>query len=309
MNTVFMGTPDFALPCLKRLVEKGYNVSGVFTQPDKPVGRKQIITPPPVKQYALEQGIPVFQPEKIKTGECFELIKKLSPDVIVVVAYGKIIPENIIDFPKYGCINIHGSLLPRLRGAAPIQWSVINGDKYAGITSMKMDAGLDTGDIILKRPVEIGFCETSGELYDRLSLTGADVMEETLKLLEEGKATFEKQDDSLSTYAPLLSKEISEINWNEDGLKVYNKIRGLNPWPVAHTFYSGKKIKIISADFIENIGKKAGEITADGKSLTVSCGDGSGISVKVIQSEGKKAMDIKSFLAGNKIESGSFFGG
>lgn len=308
MKVVFMGTPDFAVPCLEKLIEYGCDVAGVFTQPDKPVGRKRVITPPAVKVCAQNHGIEVFQPEKMRDGTALEIIKNLSPDLIVVVAYGKILPKEILESAPYGCINIHGSLLPRLRGAAPIQWSVINGDEYSGVTSMQMNEGLDTGDMLVSRSVKIDFNETSGELYDRLSFVGADVLEETLKKLEEGTLEAVPQNDDESTYAPMLSKEISNINWNDTALVVYNKIRGLNPWPVAVTFIDGVKYKIFQAEYKENVGGRPGEIVENKKQLIVSCGDGNGVSLKIIQPDGKKQMDITSFLAGNKIEKGKIIG-
>ncbi len=308
MKVVFMGTPDFAVPCLEKLIKYGCDVVGVFTQPDKPVGRKRVITPPAVKVCAQNHGIEVFQPEKMRDGTALEIIKNLSPDLIVVVAYGKILPKEILESAPYGCINIHGSLLPRLRGAAPIQWSVINGDEFSGVTSMQMNEGLDTGDMLVSRSVKIDFNETSGELYDRLSFAGADVLEETLKKLEEGTLEAVPQNDDESTYAPMLSKEISNINWNDTALAVYNKIRGLNPWPVAVTFIDGVKYKIFQAEYKENVGGRPGEIVENKKQLIVSCGDGNGVSLKIIQPDGKKQMDITSFLAGNKIEKGKIIG-
>lgn len=308
MKVVFMGTPDFAVPCLDKLVEFGCEVVGVFTQPDKPVGRKRVITPPAVKVCALNHGIEVFQPETMRDGTALEIIKNLSPDLIVVVAYGKILPKEILESAPFGCINIHGSLLPKLRGAAPIQWSVINGDEYSGVTSMQMNEGLDTGDMLVTRSVKIDFNETSGELYDRLSFVGADVLEETLKKLEEGTLQAVPQDDDESTYAPMLNKEISNINWNDTALTVYNKIRGLNPWPVAVTLIDGVKYKIFQAEYKENVGGKPGEIVENKKQLIVSCGDGNGVSLRIIQPDGKKQMDIASFLAGNKLEKGKIIG-
>lgn len=307
MRTVFMGTPSFAVPCLEALIEAKHEVVGVFTQPDKPVGRKRIITPPEVKLKASENNISVFQPEKLRDESVYELIKQLDPELIAVVAYGKILPKQILDYPKYGCINVHGSLLPKLRGAAPIQWSVINGDKYAGVTTMRMDEGLDTGDMILQKKVEIYPDETSGELYDRLSLLGAQALIETVGLLEEGKAVFEKQDDSLSTYAPLLDKEMSVIDWNDSCQSIYNKIRGLSPWPVAHTIFEGKKLKILKAKPVSDMSGKPGEIIESRKKLVVSCGDGA-IEILNLQLEGKKAMDSSAFLAGNKIAADTVLG-
>lgn len=308
MRVVFMGTPDFAVASLEKLVSYGCDVVGVFTQPDKPVGRKRIITPPAVKVCATKYNIDVYQPEKMRDGTAYEIIKSLNPELIVVVAYGKILPKEILDFPKYGCINIHGSLLPKLRGAAPIQWSVINGDEYAGVTSMMMNEGLDTGDIIIKRSVKIDINETSGELYERLALLGGDVLEETLTLIENGELTTIPQNDDESTYAPLLSKELSEINWSESALSIHNKIRGLNPWPVAITYIDGIKYKIFKSQLVENAKGEPGEIVDNNKKLVVACGDGNGISIEFIQPDGKKQMDISSFLLGNKLEKGKIIG-
>lgn len=308
MRVVFMGTPDFAVPCLEKLIEYGCEVVGVFTQPDKPVGRKRVITPPAVKVCALEHGIEVYQPEKMREGTALEIINGLKPDLIVVVAYGKILPKEILESAPLGCINIHGSLLPKLRGAAPIQWSVINGDEYSGVTSMMMNEGLDTGDMLVERKVKIEFTETSGELYDRLSVVGAEVLEETLKKIEDGTLVRIPQNDEESTYAPLLSKEISNIDWNESALAVYNKIRGLNPWPVALTYIDGVKYKIFESEYVQNVKGQPGEIVENKKKLLVACGDGNGISVKTLQPDGKKQMDVVSFLAGNKLETGKIIG-
>ncbi len=308
MKVVFMGTPDFAVPCLEKLIDYGCEVVGVFTQPDKPVGRKRIITPPAVKVCAEKHGLSVYQPEKMRDGTAYEILKELKPDLIVVVAYGKILPKEILEIAPLGCINIHGSLLPKLRGAAPIQWSVINGDEYSGVTSMMMNEGLDTGDMLVERRVKIDFCETSGELYDRLSFVGAEVLEETLIKLENGTLERTPQNDEESTYAPLLSKEISNINWNDTALSVYNKIRGLNPWPVAITYIDGVKYKIFESEYIENVKGNPGEIVENQKQLVVACGDGNGVSLKVLQPDGKKQMDIVAFLSGNKLEKGKIIG-
>ena len=307
MRIVFMGTPDFAVPCLEELIKNNYDVVGVFTQPDKPVGRKRIITPPEVKVKAIEYGLDVFQPDKLRSEEVYSNIRELAPDLIVVVAYGKILPKEILEYPKYKCINIHGSLLPKLRGAAPIQWSVINGDEYAGVTSMRMDEGLDTGDMILQKKVGIGLEETAGELYERLSFLGAQTLIETIELIKNGKACYTKQDDSLSSYAPMLDKEMSLIDWNDSAMSIYNKIRGLYPWPVAHTFYDGKKMKILKARLVEDNSGKPGEIIESKKRLTVSCGEGA-VEILSLQLEGKKAMDTVSFLAGNKIQPNTYLG-
>lgn len=308
MRVVFMGTPDFAVPCLEKLIDYGCDVVGVFTQPDKPVGRKKIITPPAVKICAVKNGIDVFQPEKIKDGDSVEKIRSLKPDLIVVVAYGKILPKEILEAAPMGCVNIHGSLLPKLRGAAPIQWSVINGDEYSGVTSMMMNEGLDTGDMLVKKQVKIDFNETSGELYNRLSFVGAEVLEETLKKLEDGNLVRVCQNESESSYAPLLNKEISNINWNESALTVYNKIRGLNPWPIAVTYINGVKFKIFKAEYVENVAGKPGEIIENNKKLVIACGDNNAVSLKILQPDGKKQMDAVSFLSGNKLEKGKIIG-
>lgn len=308
MKVVFMGTPDFAVPCLEKLIDYGCEVVGVFTQPDKPLGRKRIITPPAVKVCAEKHGLSVYQPEKMRDGTAYEILKELKPDLIVVVAYGKILPKEILEIAPLGCINIHGSLLPKLRGAAPIQWSVINGDEYSGVTSMMMNEGLDTGDMLVERRVKIDFCETSGELFDRLSFVGAEVLEETLIKLENGTLERTPQNDDESTYAPLLSKEITNINWNDTALSVYNKIRGLNPWPVAITYIDGVKYKIFESAYVENVKGNPGEIVENKKQLVVACGDGNGVSLKILQPDGKKQMDVVAFLSGNKLEKGKIIG-
>lgn len=305
MNIVFMGTPDFAVPSLLSLVKSEHKVLAVFTQPDKPKGRGYTLTPPPVKVCAAENNIPVYQPEKVKDGTAFEIIKELAPDVIVVVAYGKILPKNIIDYPKYGCINVHGSLLPKYRGAAPIQWAVLNGEKETGVTTMLMNEGLDTGDILLKSVTQIGENETSGELFDRIMTMGADLLLETLDGLSNNKLTPIKQDDSLSTYASVLDKSLCQIDWNKSALEVHNKVRGLSPWPVAVTMLNGKRVKIHKTEVSNGTGNP-GEIIALNP-LTVAC-KSDAVRINTLQLEGKKAMDSKSFLAGHKLSVGEKFG-
>lgn len=225
-----MGTPDFAVVSLENLINTGkHQIEGVFTQPDKPKGRGYTVTFSPVKDCAISHNIPVYQPETLKDGKAFEIIKELKPDVIVVAAYGKILPKEILDFPKYGCVNVHGSLLPKYRGAAPIQWSVLNGEKETGVTTMYMSEGLDTGDMLLKESTEIGENETAGHLFDRISEMGAELICKTLDALEKGEITPVKQDDALSSYSPMLSKKICPIDWSKSAKEVHNKIRGLNP--------------------------------------------------------------------------------
>ena len=301
MRIVFMGTPDFAVPCLQRLYDIGNDVCAVFCQPDKPQGRKMVLTAPPVKEKAQELGIPVYQPSTLKTDESFEELKQLAPDLIVVVAYGKILPQRVLDLPKYGCINIHASLLPALRGAAPIQWAVINGLDETGVTSMQMNAGLDTGDILLTSKVKIGENETSEELWDRLSLLAPDVLEKTLAELNAGTLTPVKQDDSESTYAPLLSKEISVVDWNADCGTVHNKIRGLYSWPCAVTNINGKKIKLIKSVKHPQLSGVPGQVIDSDGRLVIACKSGA-VEILTLQAEGKKAMSASDYLRGNPIE-------
>ena len=309
MKIVYMGTPDFAVLPLKALIDKGYDVAGVFTQPDKPVGRKAILTPPPVKTLAIENNIPVFQPVSLKNGEGVKILEELKPDVVIVVAYGKILPKDFLQFPQYGCINIHGSLLPKYRGAAPIQRCVLDGEKYAGVTSMQMDEGLDTGDMLLKTVTEIGENETSGELFDRLAVMGADLLIETLVALEKGELKPEKQDDSHSTYASMLDKTMSPVDWSKNAREVHNHIRGLDPWPVAQTVLEGKNLKLFCSELIENQGSGLpGSVKILKKGLLVYCGDGNPVFIKEVQYEGKKRMDASDFFRGHPIADGTILG-
>lgn len=307
MRIVFMGTPEFAVPCLQKLIDCGHEVTGVFTQPDKPQGRKMIMTPPPVKQLAVEKGLTVYQPVKMRDGTALEMLKEADPELVIVVAYGKILPKEILEYPKYGCINIHASLLPKLRGAAPIQWSVINGFGKTGVTSMQMDEGLDTGDMLLKGEIEIGENETAGELHDRLSVLGADILEKTVNALFKGELSPEKQNHDEFTYAPMLSKELSPIDWSMTAQQVHNKIRGLSPWPSANSKLCGKTVKIHKSILTPEKGGKAGEVIIADKRLVVSCGDMNCIEILTIQAEGKKAMSAADFLRGNAVEKGEMF--
>ena len=309
MKVVYMGTPDFAVKPLEALIEAKYEVVGVFTQPDKPVGRKAILTPPPVKVVALDNNIPVFQPDSLKNGVGVEILNELKPDVVIVVAYGKILPKDFLDFPEYGCINIHGSILPEYRGAAPIQWSVLDGKEFAGVTSMQMDVGLDTGDMLLTATTKIGENETSGELYDRLTVMGADLLIETLEKLPKGELTPVKQDDSKSTYASMLDKSMSPVDFNESAQKVHNKIRGLDPWPVALTVLDGKKLKLFSSQISQDLhGGKPGEAVVLKNGLAIFCGDGKAVVVKDVQYEGKKRMSAADFFRGHPITEGTILG-
>ncbi len=307
MRVVFMGTPDFAVPCLQRLFDCDCEVCGVFTQPDKPKGRHGVLTPPPVKELALKMGVPVFQPVKMKDGTAFEMLKSVEPELVIVVAYGKILPKEILQYPKYGCINIHASLLPKLRGAAPIQWSVINGFATTGVTAMQMDEGLDTGDMLIKCETPIGENETAGELHDRLSIMGADVLEKTIEALKAGELEAEKQNHEEFTYAPMLSKELSPVDWTLSAQEVHNKIRGLSPWPCATAKFAGKTIKLLRSVLTQEKGTKSGEVVESDKKLLITCGDLRCIEITLLQAENKKAMPAADYLRGNPIEKGSLF--
>ena len=304
MNVVFMGTPDFAVPSLENIA-KVHFVQAVFTQPDKPVGRKMILTPPDVKVCAEKLGIPVYQPVKIKDSDSYEIIKELNPDVIVVVAYGQILPENILNIPKYGCINVHGSLLPKYRGAAPIQWSVLNGDKVTGVTTMYMEKGLDTGDILETKEYEIGINDTAGKVFDTLAEMGGKLILDTLEKAEKGELHSIKQDDSKSSYAKMLDKSMCNIDFSKTNLQVHNQVRGLSPWPVASTKLNGKVLKIFETRLTEGKGKP-GEIL-NTNPLTIACGEGA-VVVNTVQLQGKKKMDSKAFLQGHKLEKGPVIG-
>ncbi len=304
MNIVFMGTPDFAVPSLNALAASGkHTVKAVYTQPDKPVGRKRVLTPPDVKVCALEHGFEVRQPDSLKGGEQAKAMAELEPDVIVVIAYGKLLPESILSVPKYGCINIHGSLLPKYRGAAPIQRAVIDGEKTTGVTSMLMDKGLDTGDMLISRSTQILPDETAGELFDRLSIMGADVLLETLDKLEKGEITPIKQDDSKSNYASMLSKEECLIDWNLSAQEVHNKVRGMNPWPIAVTMFKGKKLKIFKTKTVCRSGKPACVLSVDPP--IIACGKDA-VELTEVQLEGKNKMSAEDFFRGQRIGTGSF---
>lgn len=307
MNVIFMGTPEFAVPCLERLIADGHNVSAVFSQPDKPKGRGYKMVMTPVKEVAVKHDIPVYQPQKIKgNDEVFETIENLQPDIIVVVAYGKILPKRILDAPKLGCINIHASLLPKYRGAGPIQWSVINGEKETGVTSMFMSEGLDTGDMILKLSTEIGEDETSGELHDRLSVIGAECLSQTMKLFEENKVQRTEQDDALSCYAPMLEKSMGKIDFSWDRQRLHNLVRGMSPWPGAYTYIDGKLLKVHKAKAVDGMHGKAGELL-DEKKFIVACGDGA-LEFIEVQLEGAKRMNAQDFLRGKKLCKGLILG-
>lgn len=306
MKIVFMGTPDFAVPCLQSLIDSEDEVTGVFAQPDKPKGRHGILTPPPTKELALKYAINVFQPAKMRDGTALEMLKSAQPDLVIVTAYGKILPKEILDYPKYGCINIHASLLPDLRGSAPIQWSIINGNEYTGVTSMQMDEGLDTGDMLLSEKVEITENMNAQELHDILSSLGAQVMLKTIALLKEGKLNPVKQDDSKFTYAPMLSKQLSPVDWNKSAKEVHNHIRGLYGWPSATAVLDGKTFKIHQSVLSDKTGEYPGQIVEITDKITVCCGDGKCIDILNLQAENKKAMSVSDFLRGNTVNARKF---
>ncbi len=306
MRILFMGTPDFAVPCLESLIKSEHQVCGVVTQPDKPVGRGHKLTPPPVKVVAEENNIKVFQPETLKDFFFKDELEQLKPDMIIVVAYGKILPEYILDYPQYGCVNMHASLLPKYRGAGPIQWSVINGEKTTGVTSMLMEKGLDTGDMLLKCETEIGDGETADELHDRLMVMGAALMLDTIKGIEEGTITPEKQNDEESCYAPMLTREAAKIDWSRNAKEIVCLVCGMNSWPVAHTEYLDETMKVYRA-FEGGASKgKTGEIlSADEKGITVACGDGKTVLITEIQFKGSKKMSVRDYLNGHTIKVGT----
>lgn len=312
MKIVFMGTPDFAEESLKAIYEAGHEMIGVVTNPDRPKGRGMKMIPSPVKEFAIEKNLTIYQPEKVKNNEEFvNVLKALKPDVICVVAYGKILPKEILDIPPYGCINVHASLLPEYRGAAPVQWAVLNGDKITGVTTMYMDVGMDTGDMILKQKVEIGEDETTGELWDRLKVIGGQLLVETLKQIENGTAPREKQGEDY-TVAPMLSKDMAKIDWNQKTAEeIKDLVRGLNPIMGAYTFLNGKKIKFWKVKvageneiYAENLGflTNGTVITSDPKDgIFIKCKEGI-LKVLEIQGENAKRMSIQEYLRGNSIQ-------
>ena len=306
MRIVFMGTPDFAVPSLQALLDAGHEVCAVYTQPDKPQGRKQVLTAPPVKELALQQGIPVYQPATLKNEDEQAKLRALAPEVIIVVAYGKLLPKAVLDIPPRGCINVHGSLLPRWRGAAPIQWSVIAGDQKAGVTTMQMAEGLDTGDMLLTYETEIGARETAGKLFDRLAQAGAELLLETLEKLDS--ITPQPQDDSRSCYAHMLDKQMAVIDWAKSAHEIDCLIRGLNPWPVALTTLSGARLKIYAAEPVSGTGRPGEVLVSDPKKgLVVACGEGA-LALREVQLVGGKRMKSADLLRGHAIETGTILG-
>ena len=308
LRVLFMGTPEFACPTLEMLVNyPGVEVVGVVTQPDRPKGRGQKLALPPVKELAEKHGIPVQQPLKVRAPEYIEEVRNINPDLIVVIAFGQILPKALLDIPEHGCINVHASLLPRYRGAAPINWCIINGEAETGITTMMMDVGLDTGDMLVKRATPISPDEDAGELHDRLSLLGAETMRETLDLLLAGKLVREKQDDALSCYAPMLKKEMGLIDWNLEPERIRNLMLGLTPWPGAYTYLDGKTLKVCRARVGTASGTPGTVLRADKTGIEIACNGGSLI-VEELQLEGRKRLPAAEFLAGCRLEPGTLLG-
>ena len=304
MRIVFMGTPDFAVPALKALVEAGHDVCGVFTQPDKPKNRGMKLQAPPVKEYAITQNIPVFQPLKMRDGEALAILQELSPELIVVAAYGKILPVDILELPPKGCINIHSSLLPKYRGSAPINWVILNGEDETGVSIQYMAEGVDTGDVIACSTTPISLEENAQQLYDRLAQMGAELICPVVTAIEQGTATRTPQDHAQASHAPMLSKELSPIDWTRSARQIHDQVRGLYPWPAAITEIDGIRCKIIRTTLTtDSTGKEPGSfVQADKKGLKVACGGGEVIEILELQPDGKKAMAATAFLLGHPIQ-------
>ncbi len=303
MNVIFMGTPEFAVPCLERLVADGHTVSLVVTQADKPKGRGQKLTPPPVKEAAMRMGLPVWQPSSLKTEEALDYLRGYAPDVMVVVAYGKILPKAVLELPPHGCINVHASLLPRYRGAAPIQWAVINGDAESGVTTMQMDVGLDTGDMLQTAVCPIDEEMTAGDLHDRLSVLGAETLSSTLQAIAEGTVTPVKQGEPTTPYAAMLSKSLCPMEFHKTAKQLHDQVRGLNPWPSATVRFEGKQLKIHRTRVGKPCTAAAGTVVA-ADPVTVACGDGFGLQLLEVQYEGGKRMAAADFFRGHPVTVG-----
>ena len=309
MRVIFMGTPDFAVGTLEEIIKAGHEVVLVVTQPDKPKGRGNAMQFPPVKECAVAHNIPVFQPKKIREAEHVEYLRTFEPDIIVVAAFGQILPKSILDMPKFGCINVHASLLPKYRGAAPIQWAVINGDEVTGVTIMRMDVGLDTGDMIAKREVAIAEDETGGSLFDKLAEIGAKLCVETMETIEAGKAEYIPQNHEEATHVSMINKELGLIDWSKSAMELEHLVRGLNPWPSAFTKLDGKTFKIWKAKVLsKNTQNEPGcVISVTKNSMEVQTGEGV-LSLLEVQLEGKKRMQIDAFLRGYSVNQGSCLG-
>ena len=304
MRVVFMGTPDFAAESLRAVLDAGHEVSGVFTQPDRPKGRGMKLTPCETKQLALERGLTVYQPDSVRTEEALELMRSLAPDVLCVVAYGKILPDAMLAIPRLGAVNVHGSLLPKYRGAAPIQWSVLNGDEYAGVTTMYLAHDMDAGDIIYREATPVGEYETAGELFDRLAAMGARLLVKTLAAMEAGSAPREEQNHAEATYVGQLDKSICPIDWEAGPRERVTHICGLNPWPVATMELNGETLKVYAARYTDTVtGKAPGSVVSAGKAgLEIACGGGKSVMITELQAPGKKRMSAHDWLVGHPVE-------
>lgn len=304
MRVVFMGTPDFAAESLRAVLDAGHEVSGVFTQPDRPKGRGMKLTPCETKQLALERGLTVYQPDSVRTEEALELMRSLAPDVLCVVAYGKILPDAMLAIPRLGAVNVHGSLLPKYRGAAPIQWSVLNGDEYAGVTTMYLAHDMDAGDIIYREATPVGEYETAGELFDRLAAMGARLLVKTLAAMEAGSAPREEQNHAEATYVGQLNKSICPIDWEAGPREIVKHICGLNPWPVATMELNGETLKVYAARYTDTVtGKAPGSVVSAGKAgLEIACGGGKSVMITELQAPGKKRMSAHDWLVGHPVE-------
>lgn len=303
MKILFMGTPDFAVPSLQALIEAGHDIVGVFTQPDKPKNRGMKLQPPPVKVVALDHDIPVFQPTKLRDGSALETIQSLAPDLIVVAAYGRILPQEILDYPKLGCINVHSSLLPKYRGSAPIHWAILNGDEESGVTIMHMALALDAGDIIAQAATPIDPDETVETLHDRLAHMGAELLVETVVAIGDGTAVRTPQQEDLVTHAPMLSRALSPMDFTRPARELHNQVRGLIPWPAAVTELNGTRCKIFSTSVLEETtGKAPGSvIAADKKGLKLACGGGTVLQINELQADGGKRLKAADYLRGHPI--------
>lgn len=306
-----MGTPDFAVPSLEMLVNEGYDVAAAVTQPDKPKGRGNRMAAPPVKEFALKHGIEVLQPEKIKTPEFIEQIRALKPDLLITAAYGKILSKDLLDVPVHGCINVHGSLLPAYRGAAPINWAVINGESKTGITTMFTDVGLDTGDMLLKKELVIGPDTTVGELHDKMAVLGAEVLKETLVELRKGTLERIPQEDNASTYAPMMSKELGLIDWNKTAREIHNLVRGTDPWPGTYTFIGGGRMRVWKTSLVPEAADSSrsnGEILkVDDEGILVKCSD-ENLLIREVQFDSSKRMSVRDYIRGHQINTGETLG-
>ena len=306
MKLVFMGTPAYSVKTLEALIEAGHEIAAVFAQPDKPVGRKHLITQPPVKVCALQHGIPVYQPVTLKNGEAAEILREIAPEMIVVTAYGKLLPKEVLELPRYGCVNGHASLLPAYRGASPIQWCIVNGEQKTGVTTMLMDEGMDTGDILETAETPIGENETADELFERLSVISAELTVKTVADLAAGTVCPKKQPAEGVSYAPIIQKEMALLDFSAwDAEEIRNRVRGFYSWPIAYFFFEGKRVKVLSSRLAENTAAPAGTVTESGDRLIIACKGGTAVELQTVQPEGSKPMSAKQMLCGRPIPVGT----